>query len=224
MPISFNEDGEEEEDLGLNRLPGTSTATKGGLIVFKKPTAARPSKRSVLGLDDLAERRRNEKGDEEERHYRATNQTEETPTGQTLSDSIRANVQRYVNDKYDKDRRGIAAANDDRRRRSPDRRNKRQHEDEDRTSERRTFRDALTPQFGAKHTPLARSQWDDERSRQSGGSWDRPTPLSNHEPRADGRLRAADNTVLSTAHDPEFVDENAKREWEAEQKRLDRQW
>jgi hypothetical protein len=83
----------EVDDPSIHRLEGSSDTT-GGLI-FKKPKidGADKPQTSQLGLDKLAQAKREEKR-ELERNYRH-GRTEETPTG-GVSDSVRKSIAKWV--------------------------------------------------------------------------------------------------------------------------------
>lgn len=81
------------DDPSLHRLEG-SVATKGGLIKKKDGGGGSSSsshRQSLLGLDKLAEQKREEKK-REERRYR-DKRDDETP-GRGVSESIRMNIVR----------------------------------------------------------------------------------------------------------------------------------
>lgn len=114
MPISFSahEDG-DDGDEHTSRLPGTSASAPGGLVVFRKPGASTPAttndnngasgdarQTSRLGLDRLAEQKRAERRqqaeEEERRRQYRHHKPPDTPSDGTLTDYVRANIERSV--------------------------------------------------------------------------------------------------------------------------------
>lgn len=86
MPVSFSADDD------VDRLPGT-TASGGGLVVRKRnpDMSANGEQASRLGLDRLAEIKREERRHEAERQYRQ--RPPDTPsTG--IDDLVRSNIER----------------------------------------------------------------------------------------------------------------------------------
>lgn len=111
---------EESDDMSVSRLEGLNE-TKGGLIVKKKPssTASTP-RQSLLGLDKLAAAKAKEDAEKvaakhKDKHYRI--HEEETP-GRGVSDSVRANIASYIEEKMRREKHGLFAATTKDRKRS----------------------------------------------------------------------------------------------------------
>lgn len=111
---------EESDDQSVSRLEGLNE-TKGGLIMKKKTDSASSTPRqSLLGLDKLAATKAKEDAKKaamkvKEKHYRI--HEEETP-GRGVSDSVRANIASYIEDKMHREKHGILAATTKDRKRS----------------------------------------------------------------------------------------------------------
>jgi len=116
MPIEPKRDL-DDKDPTLHRLEGTRPDFKGGLVVKKEtikrePDSERsgaedektPLRQSLFGLDRLAEVKRREKLEQDERRLRRElkhderkyRQRHDTPVTAGVSDSIRENIARYV--------------------------------------------------------------------------------------------------------------------------------
>ncbi|CAJ0575123.1 unnamed protein product, partial [Mesorhabditis spiculigera] len=223
----------EEEAEAPTRLEPLNE-TRGGLVIKRKADDAGGSsskkEKSHLGLDKLADERRRD------------NRTRENETPGHLSDSVRHKIDEE-RDRRDRDRDRDGGRDRDRRRGDWDRRDR-----SDRSDRNRGSRHVETPAFLVPESP--NRGWDDDELTRSSprtrSDWDTPTPgghtsrrvsteklhnmYESDRRRRDERYRKGgrvDDSVRSVKdgpQEPQFQDDDERREWEREQKQLDREW
>ncbi|CAI4230298.1 unnamed protein product [Auanema sp. JU1783] len=238
------------------RLEGLNEVT-GGLIVRRKDSDSKKhddDHKSMLGLDSLARIKK-----DESRKRRAE---EDTP-GSGLTASIRGKIEKFKDEKYRGDKRGIVAdtRKDNRYDKDKDRYRDRDRRDRDRdrgrdrydrserrdrdSSRRNRDRGDETPDFRVPDTP-SRSTWELEGGRRSKTEWDTPSPYvrrgndtersvssvyrserRRYEEERRRKRNLPEDSIRSMKEDlsePFFKDEFEQKEWEADQKMLDREW
>nr|XP_003705537.1 PREDICTED: pre-mRNA-splicing factor ATP-dependent RNA helicase PRP16 [Megachile rotundata]XP_012145903.1 PREDICTED: pre-mRNA-splicing factor ATP-dependent RNA helicase PRP16 [Megachile rotundata]XP_012145904.1 PREDICTED: pre-mRNA-splicing factor ATP-dependent RNA helicase PRP16 [Megachile rotundata]XP_012145905.1 PREDICTED: pre-mRNA-splicing factor ATP-dependent RNA helicase PRP16 [Megachile rotundata]XP_012145906.1 PREDICTED: pre-mRNA-splicing factor ATP-dependent RNA helicase PRP16 [Megach len=237
----------------LYRLEGTDKNQTGGLIIRKKPsdhTFKKPQV-SVLGLDKLAKRKRQEnsqetksksesnspKSESRERKYRSY--AEETPTH---TGGVNYEAQKRLESRLKHQR---LSAQDKQHRHSYKDRDRDRNRERDRDRERSRSRDSIrqtplrfkdepqTPLFKTKD-PTSKSNWDDDEDEEPRkSSWDHPTP--NLYTSKDGRESIRSEFTPSYKYNSwnkdrkasgatPIIDGEEKELWEEEQQRLDREW
>ncbi|KOC69165.1 Pre-mRNA-splicing factor ATP-dependent RNA helicase PRP16 [Habropoda laboriosa] len=241
-------------DSSLYRLEGTDKNQAGGLIIRKRPsdhTFKKPQV-SVLGLDKLAKRKRQENSQEsnlsksesssskaevKERKYRSYAEETPTHTGGVNSEAQQRLESRLKHQRLSAQDKHHRHAYRDRDRDRNRERERSRGRDSIRDSSRQTplrFKDEpQTPVFKTRD-PTSKSNWDDDEDEEPRkSSWDHPTPnLYNSK---DGRDSIRSEFTPSYKYNSwnkdrkasgatPSIDGEEKELWEEEQQRLDREW
>ncbi|XGW13565.1 hypothetical protein V3C99_000129 [Haemonchus contortus] len=194
----------------IDRLEGRAD-TFGGLEIRKKKSESETNEkkphvesRSLLGLDRLA---RSKKED----HLRRRDGNDTPDVG--VTDSVRRGIQKYKDEKYRDERRGLVAdsrkrdrdRSRDKKDRDEDRDSRRRREDRkgsdrsDRRDEKRKRKEYETPNFKVPFTP-SRYGWNDDDGPVQKSSWDTPSPRTLSSSRRGDSERSVDSIWRSERH------------------------